>query len=185
MGKATRDVGLDEWLLPLPGDTVWRVGQLVTEFAAFMAVVGEGVAMADVAGVVTADEQVTFGDGKGLLIDLLAVECHNGFRMRLLDERLGHGEHATRAAAQVVDALDDARLLQPLLFAGQQEAPHQLHHIAGREMLSRRLIGLLVGDANQLFEQQAHAVVVVAVRPELFAGDGVHQVPQAGHCAPV
>ncbi len=178
VGEATRDVCLDLGLLLLPNNAVRRIGQLVAELLAFVQVVGEGVAQTNVPWIGPRDKQVALGNGEGLLIDLLTEQLDDGIRMLLLDELLGHRQHAARAAAEVINTVDGARLVETGLFPRKQQPRHQTDHIARGEMLSRSLVRLLIGNSDELLEQETHAVIVVAVRAEGLPCDGVHHVPE-------
>ena len=165
-----------------------RVGDAVVEALAPVPVLGERVAVDDVAGVLALDEHVGQADRVGLGVELLAVEAHDGLAVEAVDLVLGLGEHAAGAAGAVEDGADGAGLAQHLLVAVEQEVDHQLDDLARGEVLAGGLVGRLGEAADQLLEDGAHVGVRDAGGMQVDVADArddlVEQVGvlRAGRC---
>ena len=148
-----------------------------------MPVVGQRAAESDVVGVAAGrvlHVEVGLGDGEGLGVHLLAEQVDLGVRVDRgrgavavlaqpdRDVLLGDRQHAAGAAARVVDGADDAscagcRSSSP----ASSEVDHQVHHVAGREVLAGVLVQRLVELADQLLEDRAHRRVGDPVRVQV------------------
>ena len=113
--------------------------------------------------------------------DSWPIEEHIGAGVLAQDGVLGDGEHATGAAAGIVDGADDVGLGEGGLILGQQEADHQADHLARGKVLAGIFVQRLVETADQLLEDVAHLQVgdLIGVQidlPELLQ----HQEEEAG-----
>ena len=69
--------------------------------------------------------EVGFADGEGFGVDLLPEKMHLGMFIDLCDTVTCDGEHATGAAAGIIDGAHDVILVKDILILGQQEVNHQ------------------------------------------------------------
>ena len=140
-------------------------------------------------------KKVCLADGVGLGVDVLAVEV-GGDLLTVLDGELlqgvfGHGEHATSSASAVVQQVSAGFYL---VGDGEEyQLRHQPYGVAGRPVLARFLVVLLIEFAHQLFEDRAHAVVVetrvldraiavlhrIRAEVDIRRGEFLDQVPRA------
>jgi hypothetical protein len=72
----------------------------------------------------------------------------------------GFAEHATRAARRVEQLAHRAWLGQQFIVVHEEQVDHEADDFAGREVVTRRLIGLFVEAPDQVLEQQSHFNVV-------------------------
>ena len=126
-----RRLRLHGFLLPLPVDTEWRIGDAVLEGEALELVVGEGVAEPHIVGVATPDHHVGLGDGVGGRVQLLPKACHLNLRIEVVDAFLHAGEHLGSAHGHVIDG-DIPGLGQ--IGIGQEDVGHQVDDVPAGEM---------------------------------------------------
>ena len=145
-----------------------------------MAVVGQGVARHDVGDVLALDEHVSLADGVGLVVQLLAEHGQACGRVQARHIVLGHRQHAAGARRRIIDGPDHAGLRQQVVVFDEQQRHHQLDDLTRREMFPRRLVGKFRESADQLFESQAHLVVVDRPGVQIDTGEFLgHLVQQA------
>lgn len=118
-------------------------------------------------------------DGPGFRVHLLAEQVNLGCIVDRGPEQLvaraqadgdvlfSEHQHATRAAAGVVDRANGLLVADGRFVAGQHEVHHQVHHVTRREVLARVLIERLVELAEQLLEYRAHVCVGDPVRVQV------------------
>ncbi len=178
-GEALTIVLLADGLLRLlPLHPEGRVGQHVAEAAVLVPVAGEGVAEADILGLVPLQEHVRATDRIGFGVDLLPEEVDPRAGLELLDVLLGGGEHATCAAGRVQDVNDRSGLADALLVGPEQQLDHQLDHLARGEVLTGRLVGGVRELADQLLEDVSHVVVADLPRAEVDPGEPLDHLVQ-------
>ena len=135
----------------------------------------ECVAVIDVVGVLALDQHVRPADRPRVVVPILAVQVRPHLAVVLAQVVLGDREHSARPARRVVDRLDDVALPEVRL-GREQEADHQPDHLAGREVLSGLLFGLLGADADELLEDVPHLHVVDTLRWEVDVGERLHDL---------
>ena len=117
-------------------------------------------------------QEVSLADGVGFGVDLLAEEVGRDVLAVLGRELpqgvLGHRQHAAGAAGAVVEQVGAG--LELAGHGQEDELRHQPHGVAGRPVLARLLVVLLVEATDQLLEDRAHAVVVEAGMPDRAVG---------------
>ncbi len=161
-------LALDFTLLLLPIHAEGRVGQEVIEGLARELVLGEAVAVLDVicAAVVIHlfDEHVGGGCGKGTLIVILAVNVEARGGVVLAEVILGLGEHAAGAAGRIEQLANRAGCGQQLVIVDEENADHQPHDLARREVIAGGFVGQFVEPPDEVLEDQPHLLVGHAVR---------------------
>ena len=112
-------------------------------------------------------DEVGFADCVGLRVHLLAVEVDRRlfapFTGQLIQRLFCDRQHPTGTAGAVVDQIGAG-----LDIGGhrhEDEARHELHDVARREVLAGLLVVLLVEAPDELFEDRAHPVVVEPRQP--------------------
>ncbi len=118
------------------------------------------------------DVEIRLRDGPSLGVGLLSEEVD---LRRLVDRPLGDAavddvplgdvvaldhQHSTGAATRVVDRVDRPLSGDVVLVARQHEIDHEVHDIAGREVIAGVLVERLVEIADQLLEHRSHGRVV-------------------------
>ncbi len=160
------DAGLAAHALQVafPALAVGRIGEHEVEFAGRKGVGGESGAVLHVVGLdaLSLQNEVGLADGVGLRIHLLAVEV-DGYLLATLSGKLihrlfRHRQHPSRAAGAVIDQVGAG--LDLIGNRQEDEASHELHHVARGEVLPGLLVVLLVEAADELLEDGAHTVVV-------------------------
>ena len=91
---------------------------------------------------------------------------------------LGDRQHPAGAAGRVEHRLDDPRLGQQVLVLDEQQVDHQPDHLAGREVLTGRLVGEFREAADQLLVEVAHLQVRDRVGVEVDLGELRHDEVQ-------
>ena len=117
----------------------------------------KAAAQVDVVGVFARNQHVRFGDGVGLLVQLLAI--HHNFHVGIdvaQDVFLGDGQHPARAAGGAKDGADDALALQFGGVFGKEQVDHQPDHLAGGVVLPGGLVRHFRKAAQQLLKDVAH-----------------------------
>ena len=159
-------VVVDELLVLLPALSVGRIRDHVAEALLGETVVGEHalelgdrVAVADVLGVGSLDDEVGLADGVGFGVHLRAGEEDGGgvHAQRLNEIALRFGQHAARAAGGVVEG---ERLREIVLGRLEDEAREQHNGVARGEVFTGLLVVLFVEATEQFLEHLAHADVV-------------------------
>ena len=132
----------------LPALAVWGVRKHEVELAAGEGVCGESGAKLHVVGfdALSLQYEVGLADGVGLWVYILAVQM-DGDLLALLTGQLRqrllcNGQHPASAAGAVVDQVGSG--LDLLGNRQEDEAGHELHHVARGEVLPGFLIILLV-----------------------------------------
>ena len=158
-----------------------------------MAVVGERAAEGDVVRVATRrvlHEEVRLGDRPRLRVHFLAEEVDVRLRIDwgpqwltvpaqpFRDVLLGDHQHATRAAAGVVDGAHRATAGDARLVAREHEIHHQVDHVARGEVLAGIFVQRLVELADQLFEDCPHRGVVDLARVQIHGPEALQHLEQ-------
>jgi hypothetical protein len=81
-------------------------------------------------------------------------------RVVLAEPVTGHGQHPAGATRRVIQALHHRAPARERLGVGrEQQLDHEPDHLAGREVLARRLVRLLREAPDQLLVEVAHRLV--------------------------
>ena len=153
-----------------------RVGQHVVELLVRMTVAvnlplflparAQRVAKGNVLHIFALDKQVGTADGVGFGVVLLSEQFHVRIGVLVADIFLRHRQHAARPAGRIVDFKHLAGGVDNFV-ARKQQAHHQVNHFAGRKVVSRLLVGLLIKPPHKVFKNIAHVYVGNAVGMEV------------------
>ena len=136
-----------------------------------MAVVGERVALDDVADILPLDEHVGLADGVALGIQLLAIHDQAGVGVQGGQVLLADGEHAAGAGGGIVEGADDAGLGEGVVVLDEEEIHHQPDDFTGGEVLSGGLVGDFGELADQLLEHDPHLGIADRIGMEVDSGE--------------
>ncbi len=176
----------DDPLDLLPFHAERRVGEQVVEGLPRKVVLRERVAHPDAGCVLTLQHHVGAAHRIGLSIQFLPEYLQPRLRVEVAQMVLGDGEHAARPAGWVEEGLDHARLGQQAVVLDEEEVDHEPDDLAGREMLTRSLVGELRESADQLLVQVAHLQVADRLGMQVdLAEPGNDEVEQVRTIKPV
>ena len=143
----------DVLLLRFPLHTKGGVGQHVVEAPLRVAVAvhsavfafarAQGVAEDDVSNILALDHQIRSADGKGFGVVFLAEQLQVGLGVVFQDIVFGDRQHTAGAHGGIVDG-DHAAGVVDLFVVGVEDMHHEGDHLAGGEVVSGLLVGLLI-----------------------------------------
>ena len=155
----------DRFLDLLPFDAKRRIGKHVVKLLARQAIVGQRVAVDDVADVLPLDQHVGLADRVRLGVQFLAVHHQPSIRVVPLPSLgthqmiLGHRQHASGSGCRIVQRTDNAGLGQCVVVFDEQQVDHQPDDFSRREMFSGGFVGQFRELANQFFKDVPHLLV--------------------------
>ena len=157
----------------LPALAVGRIGKHEVELAGRKCVVGQRRVLRPAHDIVgrspfALEQQVGFGDGVRLGVDLLAIEVDGDLLAALLGDLgkrlLGDRQHSARTASTVVHQVRPG--LDLVGDRLENQLRHQGHGIARSPVLASLFVVLFVEPADQFLEDRSHGMVIQAGLPD-------------------
>lgn len=134
-------------------------------------VIDQCVTQTDTIGIGFGDECFGLSDRISCLIKFLTV-CTNRWFVRFATDRiedifLADIDHTTRTACGVIDCTNDIRTAQFTCVRFEHDGGHEMDGITRREVLSGGLVGVFIGEPDNLFKKCAHLVIIHSLNAEI------------------